>query len=99
MLTVAPRMKIVQTGERSKVSKAPRYRLLLHNDDFNEDKYVLKILHKVIDDMTKEEAKDKMFEAHVQGISLLRVYPQEMAESYCESIRLHGVHTSVESCS
>jgi ATP-dependent Clp protease adaptor protein ClpS len=74
----------------------PRYKLLLHDDKFNEGRYVVKVLARIICNMTMEEAEEKMMEAHLKGVSLLRVCPQDEAEDYCEKIRYNGVKSTVE---
>lgn len=61
-----------------------------------DEGYVIKILSKVIDDMSVAEAQLKLREAQVVGVALLRVYPQEIAEDCCHRIRLGGIKSSVE---
>ena len=44
----------------------PLYRVLLHNDNSNKREYVVKVLLKVVDGMTVDDAVNVMHEAHVQ---------------------------------
>lgn len=77
----------------------PKYKLLLHNDikqDKDDDRYVVKVIGKVIEDMTVEEAWKKATEARAKGTSLLRVCHQDIAERYCEKIRANGVKSTIE---
>lgn len=83
--------------KRSTVRKhAPRYRVLLHNDDFNSMEYVVQTLMKTVAGMTQPQAVNIMMEAHINGLSLVIICAQEHAEFYCETLKKHGLTSTIE---
>jgi hypothetical protein len=52
---------------RIKSVKGPMYKVLLHNDNMNKREYVVKVLLKVVEGMTVDDAVNVMHEAHVQA--------------------------------
>jgi ATP-dependent Clp protease adaptor protein ClpS len=88
----------VETIEkRSTVRKhAPRYRVLLHNDDFNSMEYVVQTLLKTVPSLTQPQAVDIMMEAHMSGTALVITCAQEHAEFYSETLKNHGLTSSIE---
>ena len=83
----------------SKVTRTqkPRpYRVLLHNDDVNKREYVVKVLLKVVDGLTMEDALSIMQEAHAHGRATVVSCAQEDAERYCEGLRGAGLIASIE---
>jgi ATP-dependent Clp protease adaptor protein ClpS len=88
----------VETLEkRSTVRKlAPRYRVLLHNDDYNSMEYVVQVLLKTVPSLTQPQAVDIMMEAHTNGVALVITCAQEHAEFYCESLRSQGLGSTIE---
>jgi len=75
---------------------APRYRVLLHNDDFNSMEYVVQTLMQTVAGMTQPQAVDIMMEAHTQGTALVITCALEHAEFYCETLRNHGLSSTIE---
>jgi ATP-dependent Clp protease adaptor protein ClpS len=75
---------------------APRYRVLLHNDDFNTMEYVVEALMKTVAGMTQPQAVNIMMEAHTHGIALVIACTLEHAEFYCETLRNHGLTSTIE---
>ena len=75
---------------------APRYRVLLHNDDFNSMEYVVQSLMQTIAGMTQPQAVDIMMEAHTNGTVLVITCIQEHAEFYCETLKNKGLTSSIE---
>lgn len=75
---------------------APRYRVLLHNDDFNSMKYVVQILMQTVAGMTRPQAVDIMMKAHTDGIALVITCALEHAEFYCETLKNHGLISTIE---
>ena len=75
---------------------APRYRVLLHNDDFNSMEYVVQTLMKTVAGMTQPQAVNIMMEAHTNGIGLVTTCALEPAEFYCETLRHHGLTSTIE---
>lgn len=77
-------------------TRPPHYKVVLHNDVKNRIGYVVSILPRVIKDMNYNEAYAKTMEAHEGGSSVLRVCAQELAEDYCEGLRVNGLRASIQ---
>jgi len=88
----------VETIEkRSTVRKiAPRYRVLLHNDDFNSMEYVVQTLMHTVPSLTQPQAVNIMMEAHTNGLALVIICAQEHAEFYSETLNNHGLISTIE---
>ncbi|MBD2104725.1 ATP-dependent Clp protease adapter ClpS [Leptolyngbya sp. FACHB-261] len=83
--------------QRSTARKlAPRYRVLLHNDDYNSMEYVVQVLMKTVPGMSQPQAIDIMMEAHNAGKALVITCVQEHAEFYCESLKSSGLSSTIE---
>eukprot|EP00803_Ostreobium_quekettii_P004954 evm.model.scf_2980.2 EVM.evm.TU.scf_2980.2 scf_2980:12014-13822(+) len=83
-----------RTGTLKK--RPPVYRVILHNDNFNRREYVVQVLMKVVDGLTLDEAVNAMQEAHINGLALVTCCAQEMAETYCQSLRNNGLTATME---
>ncbi|NET85113.1 MAG: ATP-dependent Clp protease adapter ClpS, partial [Moorea sp. SIO1F2] len=71
-------MSVETIEKRSTVRKhAPRYRVLLHNDDFNSMEYVVKTLMETVTSLTQPQAVNIMMEAHTSGLALVITCAQE----------------------
>ena len=88
----------VQTIEKpSTVRKlAPRYRVLLHNDDFNSMEYVVQALLETVPGLTQPQAVSIMMEAHTNGLALVITCALEHAEFYCETLKGRGLTSTIE---
>ncbi|HEY9301020.1 MAG TPA: ATP-dependent Clp protease adapter ClpS [Phormidium sp.] len=88
----------VETLEKRSTSRklAPRYRVLLHNDDFNSMEYVVQVLMKTVPALTQPQAVSIMMEAHATGIALVISCAQEHAEFYCDTLKNHGLTSTIE---
>lgn len=75
---------------------APRYRVLLHNDDFNSMEYVVQTLIQTVAGLTQPQAVNIMMEAHTNGTALVITCALEHAEFYCETLKNHGLMSSIE---
>lgn len=75
---------------------APRYRVLLHNDDFNSMEYVVESLIQTVPSLTQPQAIDIMMEAHTNGLALVITCAQEHAEFYCEMLCSKGLSSTIE---
>jgi ATP-dependent Clp protease adaptor protein ClpS len=75
---------------------APRYRVLLHNDDFNTMEYVVQVLMQTVAGMTQPQAVNIMMEAHTNGMALVITCPLEPAEFYCETLQNNGLSSTIE---
>ena len=88
---------VIEKASSSTVRKpAPRYRVLLHNDDFNSMEHVVQTLIATVAGMTQPQAVDIMMEAHTNGIALVITCALEHAEFYCETLRSHGLTSTIE---
>lgn len=88
----------IETLERRSTARkyAPRYRVLLHNDEFNSMEYVVQVLLSTVPNLTQPQAIDIMMEAHNQGLALVIICAQEHAEFYCETLKNHGLTSTIE---
>jgi len=88
----------VETVQKSATVRkiAPRYRVLLHNDDFNSMEYVVQVLMKTVPSLTQPQAVSIMMEAHTNGLALVITCAQEHAEFYCETLKTHGLISTIE---
>jgi ATP-dependent Clp protease adaptor protein ClpS len=75
---------------------APRYRVLLHNDDYNSMEYVVQSLMEVVNSVTQPQAVDIMMAAHNDGCALVITCVQEHAEFYCEGLKSKGLISTIE---
>ncbi|AOY79421.1 MULTISPECIES: ATP-dependent Clp protease adapter ClpS [Moorena] len=90
-------MSVETIEKRSTVRKhAPRYRVLLHNDDFNSMEYVVKTLMETVASLTQPQAVNIMMEAHQSGLALVITCAQEHAEFYCETLKNRGLTSTIE---
>ncbi len=90
-------MSVESIEQRSTARKlAPRYRVLLHNDDFNPMEYVVQVLLTTVPSLTQPQAVNIMMEAHNSGIALVITCAQEHAEFYCETLKNHGLTSTIE---
>ncbi|MCW9681562.1 ATP-dependent Clp protease adapter ClpS [Dolichospermum planctonicum UHCC 0167] len=88
----------VETIEKRSTSRrlAPRYRVLLHNDDYNSMEYVVQVLMTTVTSITQPQAVSIMMEAHHNGLALVISCAQEHAEFYCETLTNHGLISTIE---
>jgi ATP-dependent Clp protease adaptor protein ClpS len=88
----------VETLEKRSTTRklAPRYRVLLHNDDFNPMEYVVQVLMTTVPSLTQAQAVSIMMEAHTNGTALVITCAQEHAEFYCETLKNHGLTSTIE---
>ncbi len=88
----------LETLEKRSTSKklAPRYRVLLHNDDYNAMEYVVQVLMTTVPNLTQPQAVSVMMEAHTNGIALVITCAQEHAEFYSETLKNHGLTSTIE---
>lgn len=90
-------MAVETIEQRSTARKhAPRYRVLLHNDDYNSMEYVVMVLLKTVSSLTQPQAVNIMMEAHTNGLALVITCAQEHAEFYSETLKANGLISSIE---
>jgi len=73
----------------------PMWRVLLHNDDTNEMVYVVMTIVELTP-LAQHDAKDRMLEAHKNGVSLLLITHKERAELYKDQFLSKGLLVSIE---
>lgn len=88
----------VETLEKRSTSRqlAPKYRVLLHNDDFNSMEHVVQVLLQTVPSLTQPQAVSVMMEAHTNGIALVIACAFEHAEFYCEALKMQGLTSTIE---
>ncbi len=90
-------MSVETIGQSSTARKlAPRYRVLLHNDDFNSMEYVVQVLMQTVPSLTQPQAVNIMMEAHTNGLALVITCALEHAEFYSETLNTHGLSSTIE---
>lgn len=88
---------VIKESSTSTIRKpAPRYRVLLHNDDFNSMEHVVQTLMQTVAGLTQPQAINIMMEAHTNGLALVITCVQEHAEFYCETLQSHGLSSTIE---
>ncbi|MBD2740525.1 ATP-dependent Clp protease adapter ClpS [Coleofasciculus sp. FACHB-1120] len=90
-------MSVETVQKPSTVRKlAPRYRVLLHNDDFNPMEYVVQVLITTVPGITQPQAVSIMMEAHTNGLALVITCALEHAEFYSETLNNQGLTSTIE---
>jgi len=69
----------VLTQERTKIDEPPRYRVVLHNDDFTTMEFVIQVLETIFN-LSIPEAIRVMLEVHTGGRGVAGTYTLEIAE-------------------
>ncbi len=88
---------VIKERSTSTIRKpAPRYRVMLHNDDFNSMEHVVTTLMQTVAGLTQPQAISIMMEAHTNGIALVITCVQEHAEFYCDTLKQHGLTSTIE---
>lgn len=87
---------IDKSSTSTKRKHAPRYKVLLHNDDVNSMEYVVQVLMQTIGGMTQPQAVNIMMETHNSGVGLVITCALEHAEFYSETLGNHGLTSTIE---
>lgn len=74
----------------------PRYRVLLHNDDYNAMDHVVVALMRTISGMEMQRAVQIMLEAHTNGCAQVIVCLKELAEHYREGLERYSLTCTIE---
>ena len=74
----------------------PPYRVLLHNDDVNETRHVVRALLESVPELTTERAAEIMIEAHTHGMAEVIRCPLERAELYRDRLHTFGLIATIE---
>ena len=68
------------TLEKPKVTRPPLYEVLLHNDDYTTQEFVVYVLMKYFQH-DAGSARNIMLHVHTKGVGVAGVYPFEIAET------------------
>jgi ATP-dependent Clp protease adaptor protein ClpS len=85
----------VPTKSKPQSRPLPPYKVLLHNDSVNEMGYVVRTIMELIH-LGKQEATQRMMEAHERGIALLVVTHKERAELIAEQFASKKLTVTIE---
>ncbi len=77
------------------VETLPPWRVLLHNDDFNDMEYVALTIS-ALTPLSLKNAFHCMLQAHLRGLTLLLVTHQERAELYREQFQSKQLVVTIE---
>lgn len=70
----------LETLEKPKVARPPLYEVLLHNDDYTTQEFVVFVLQKYFHH-DGETARQIMLHVHTKGIGVAGVFTRELAET------------------
>ena len=70
----------VATETRQEVKRPPLFKVLLHNDDYTTQEFVVAILETIFEH-PRETAFQIMLHVHTRGIGIAGLYPFETAEA------------------
>ncbi len=72
---------VVVERQRASRTRPPRmYRVLMHNDDYTTQEFVVEVLRGIFG-RSPEEAVRIMMHVHRRGVGVAGVYPREIAET------------------
>lgn len=71
--------------ERTRTRRPAMYKVLLHNDDYTTQEWVVYVLREVFH-KTHPQAVHLMLTVHHHGMAVVGVYARDIAESYVERV-------------
>ena len=74
----------------------PPYKVIVHNDDYNEMAYVVFALLHSVNTLTVQEAERIMLTAHLTGKAVVIVCPKEAAEYYQQRLLSYKLTATIE---
>lgn len=74
----------------------PPYKVIVHDDDYNEMNYVVFALVHAVNTLTVPEAEHIMLTAHLTGQAIVVVCPREVAEYYQERLLSYNLTATIE---
>ncbi len=80
---------------RPYTDKLPAWKVILHNDDFNEFGYVAETVE-VLTPLKRRQAIERTLEAHTRGQSLLLTTHRERAELYKQQFASRHLTVTIE---
>jgi ATP-dependent Clp protease adaptor protein ClpS len=72
------------------------YKVIVHNDDYNEMNYVIFALLHSVNTLTVQEAELIMLTAHLTGKAVVIVCPKEAAEYYQQRLLSYDLTATIE---
>ncbi len=70
---------------RKKTERPKRYKVLLHNDDYSTQEFVVEVLMEYFH-KTHAEATYIMLQVHQRGVGVAGVYPKDVAETKIQEV-------------
>ena len=83
------------TPAKSPPAQLPKWKVLLHNDDKNEMLFVIQSIVELTP-LNRQDAMNRMLEAHDSGLALLLTTHKERAELYQEQFQSKGLTVTIE---
>jgi len=83
------------TPAKKPTTTLPMWKVLLHNDDNNDMVFVVMTIVELTP-LTQHDAKDRMLEAHKNGVALLLTTHKELAELYKDQFHSKGLSVTIE---
>jgi ATP-dependent Clp protease adaptor protein ClpS len=74
----------------------PPYKVIVHDDDYNEMNYVIFALLQSVNSLSVQEAERIMLTAHLTGQAIVIVCPKEAAEYYQERLLSYNLTATIE---
>lgn len=74
----------------------PPYKVIVHNDDYNEMDYVIFALLHSVNSLTVQQAQHIMLIAHLTGKAVVIVCPKEAAEYYQQRLLSYDLTATIE---
>jgi len=65
---------------KSNIQQPPRYKVIMHNDDYTPMSFVVEVLQKFFA-LSHEQANELMLEVHYKGQALCGIFTREVAET------------------
>ncbi len=87
---------VIETTLEARLRMLPRYRVLLHDDDFNDMEHVVRSLLYTVMSLSINQAVAIMLEAHNHGTAHVISCPRETAEFYAQTLKEFGLASTVE---
>ncbi|MFO8155087.1 MAG: ATP-dependent Clp protease adapter ClpS [Pseudomonadota bacterium] len=72
-------------ASKPQLKRPPKYKVLLHNDDFTPMDFVVWILESFFQ-MGHEQANRVMWQVHTEGIGVAGIFTREIAETKVEQV-------------
>ena len=75
----------LETLEKTSIARPPLYEVLLHNDDYTTQEFVVYVLERFFHH-DPDTARQIMLHVHTKGIGVAGVYPFEVAETKAHQV-------------